>query len=106
MPRQHERVPYLTEIVLEFASGRREARISDLSEGGCFVECLCSVRPGDAVRFDLRVPGASDAVPVEGEVTYVFDGMGFGLKFSRLTDEAGLRIGCLVASMEPTSLAG
>jgi len=106
MPRQHERVPYLTETVLEFASGRREARISDLSEGGCYVECLCPVRPGDVVRLEIGLPGAVAAVPVEGEVTYTFEGMGFGVRFVNLSDDAGLRIGCLVASMEPASQVG
>lgn len=81
MPREHERVPYLTEVVLEFASGRREARVSDLSEGGCYVESWAvGVRVGDTVGFELQMPGGA-LLPVVGEVAYATEGMGFGVKF-------------------------
>ena len=97
MPRQHERVPYLSEIVLDFASGRREARISDLSEGGCYVESWACVGPGDTVRFELQLP-SGEAYAVVGEVTYAFEGMGFGVKFLEMDDSLRGRIGELVES--------
>jgi len=86
MPRQHERVPFHKEIILEFASGRRESRISDLSEGGCYVETWAPVRAGDAVGFDIQLP-SGEVVPVVGEVTYAFEGMGFGVKFLEMNDD-------------------
>ncbi len=91
MPRQHERVPYLTEVVLEFASGKREARISDLSEGGCYVESWAGVMPGDTVRFEMQTP-AGESLPVVGEVTYAFEGMGFGVRFLEMDDAMRRRI--------------
>ena len=91
MPRQHERVPYLTEVTLDFASGKREARISDLSEGGCYVESWASVNPGDTVQFEMQI-SSGESVPVVGEVTYAFEGMGFGVKFLDMDDEVHRRI--------------
>lgn len=81
MPREHERVPLVAEVLLEFASGRREVRISDLSEGGCYVETWATVRTGDPVRFEIILPKGGGKLPVTGEVAYAFDGMGFGVKF-------------------------
>ena len=95
MPRQHERVPFLTEVVLEFASGKREARISDLSEGGCYVESWAGVNPGDTVRFEMQTP-AGESLPVVGEVTHAFEGMGFGVKFLDMNEAMRLRIRELV----------
>ena len=100
MPRQHERVPYLTEVVLEFASGRREARISDLSEGGCYVDSWAGVRPGDTVRFEMQTP-AGDLLPLVGEVAYVFEGAGFGLRFLDLGNDTRHRI-CELMKLEET----
>ena len=87
----------MTEIVLEFASGRREARISDLSEGGCYVECWAGVQPGDTVQFEIQLP-AGETMPVVGEVTYAFEGMGFGVKFLGLGEEHVRRVRELVAA--------
>ncbi len=91
MPRKHERVTFFTEVSLEFASGRREARISDLSEGGCFVECIAAVRTGETVRLTITMLDDTE-VPAVGEITYAFEGMGFGLRFTDLTDDARRRI--------------
>ena len=95
MPRQHERVPYLTEVVLEFASGRREATVSDLSEGGCYIESWAGVQPGDTVQFEMQMP-SGESMPIVGEVTYAFEGMGFGVKFLEINDELRQRIRELV----------
>ena len=56
MPREHDRVSYFTETVLESASGKREARISDLAPGGCYIDSIVGVQPGDAVSFDIVKP--------------------------------------------------
>ena len=80
MPRKQERVPFITEVFLEFSSGRREARISDIGEGGCYVECVATVRPGEVLQFELPLPDGTVA-KASGEVKYVFSGMGFGMRF-------------------------
>ena len=86
MPREQERVPYLTEIVMESMSGRREARISDLSVGGCYIDSIADVNVGEEITFELRSHSAGP-VQLQGRVVYVHPGNGFGLSFTSLSDE-------------------
>lgn len=87
MPREHERYPHFIEIVLESASGKREARISDVSVGGCFIDSIAGVFVTEPVSFVVK---ADDGRIIEfaGEVTYIFPGIGFGVKFADLSEEA------------------
>jgi Tfp pilus assembly protein PilZ len=85
MPRKHERSTFLTEIILESASGKREARISDVSEGGCFVDTIVTVRPGEEVSLTGTLD-SGERLDVKGKVAYVLDGFGFGVEFIELSD--------------------
>jgi hypothetical protein len=84
--RQYERKPFLTEITLEFSSGKREARISDLSMGGCYVDTIASAPEGEPVKISIQTP-SGESMQFEGEVAYVLPGFGFGIRFTDLTDE-------------------
>ena len=57
------------------ASGRQAIRISDISEGGCFVESLATLPPGDRVVLTIGLP-ASGTVEVSGEVVTMEPGIG------------------------------
>jgi hypothetical protein len=85
MPRQHDRTAILLEISLEFASGERTARISDLSIGGCFVDSIASVNVGETVKFKLRMDDNWE--DMSGDITYILPGMGFGLQFKDLSEQ-------------------
>jgi hypothetical protein len=87
MPRQNERVTFLTEVDLEFASGKRSARISDISMGGCYMESIIQVQKGERFDFDITST-TGESARFAGEVAYVFDGMGFGVKFIDLDDSS------------------
>jgi hypothetical protein len=76
----------LIEIVMDSASGRREARISDLSTGGCFIDSIVSVTQGEAVAFEL-VNGEGRSLLFKSEVIYVLPGVGFGVRFTDVTEE-------------------
>jgi hypothetical protein len=84
--REHPRAPFRVEIVLECASGKRQARVSDISVGGCFVETILDLNVGDEVKFELVHPNGG-RLPFVGAVAYHFVGQGFGVKFSGLTDD-------------------
>ncbi len=86
MPREHERFSLLSEIVLESASGKQQARVSDISAGGCFVDTITQVRVGERILFELVHPNG-DRLQFAGEVAYHLSGVGFGLKFVDLSDE-------------------
>lgn len=80
MSRQFERVTVSLEIVLELSSGRREARVSDLSSGGCFVDTIVDVPQGATIQFALKMPDG-EWLNMTGEISHSFPGVGFGLNF-------------------------
>jgi len=86
MPREDERVPYYTEIMLESAAGMRGARISDVSPGGCYVDTISPAIEGEEISFQFRNPKDSK-LKFTGMVAYVMPNLGFGIKFTDLTDE-------------------
>ncbi|HMJ07744.1 MAG TPA: PilZ domain-containing protein [Pyrinomonadaceae bacterium] len=86
MPRKEERISYLNEAILEWSSGRREARISDLSMGGCFVDTIAVIPEGEKITFELRVNDGR-LLRFEGKVAYALSGIGFGIEFTDLSEE-------------------
>ena len=85
MARKHERSTFLTEVLLESSSGRREARISDVSEGGCFVDTIVTMGPGEEVSLSGTLEGG-EKFAVTGKVAYVMEGFGFGVEFTDISD--------------------
>lgn len=86
MPRQFQRHLLSLEITLESSSGKHEARISDLSMDGCFIDTIINVAEGEIASFDLRLAN-DESIPLTGEVVYVMPRIGFGMRFTDLTDE-------------------
>ena len=84
--RDNERQEYLSETVLEFASGKREARISDIGLGGCYVDSIASVTEGESISFVLATP-SGESLLFTGVVAYILQGNGFGIRFTDLTEE-------------------
>ena len=98
MPRKKDRYTYLKEVVLEFTSGRRTARISDISAGGCYIDTIVQVIVGDEVTLHISSTDGS-SMPFDGRVAYVLEGFGFGVEFLNLTDEHNEFLKSLVASV-------
>jgi Tfp pilus assembly protein PilZ len=90
MPRQHERTQYFTEISLESASGKRSARISDVSLGGCFVDTLTNVCAGEEVHLTGQVNDGH--LDIRGKVAYVMNGFGFGVEFTQFDNGSEIAI--------------
>jgi hypothetical protein len=93
--RRHERVQALFDVEWERAAGRYEARTSDLSEGGCFIDTIVAAAVGQELTFRLRLP-AGGWLELRSVVTYHFPNTGFGVRFNVLTDEDRKRLGWLV----------
>jgi hypothetical protein len=97
MPRKLDRFTYLREVELQFASGRRTARISDISAGGCYIDTIVQVLVGDPVTIHITsTDGAS--MPFQGQVAYLLAGNGFGVEFLDVTDEQKKFLASLMAS--------
>ena len=85
MPRKQERTPVSLKIILEWSAGKREARISDLSMGGCFIDCLTPISAGETVSFKIKID-EGEFLELYGEIAYVFRGVGFGVRFLSLSE--------------------
>ncbi len=93
--RRQKRVPVLFDVVWEGKTENYDARTSDLSMGGCFVDTMCRVTTGETLKLRLSLPN-QDWVEVEGLVTYFSANVGFGLKFTRLSEAARKKLEKLV----------
>src|ERR1044072_2922678 len=54
--RMQERVPVSLDVVCESASGKRDARMSDISASGCYIDSITQVAVGEVVTFKTRLP--------------------------------------------------
>jgi len=99
MPRKEDRIAYRNEIILEWSSGKREATISDVSPGGCYVDTIATIPEGESIAFELRAADGT-SVKLTGDVAYVLPGFGFGIEFTNLTDEKKEFLERIIASAE------
>ena len=65
---------------------RHSAHITDLSEGGCYLDAVGEVMVGEIVAFRVLLPD-DDWLYLEGEVRHHHHGMGFGVQFVDLNEE-------------------
>ena len=83
--RSQERLEVSLEAVWD-GSGSRAARITDLSEGGCFVDTIGEVNAGEVLTFRVPLPDGN-LLELTGEVAHQMRPVGFGLRFLQLSDE-------------------
>jgi hypothetical protein len=65
---------------------KHSARITDLSENGCYLDTVGEVMVGEIVAFRVLFPDG-DWLYLEGEVRHHRHGMGFGVQFVDLNEE-------------------
>ncbi len=84
--RKDERVSMNLAARWDGLSGRREARIEDLSMSGCFVNSQGRVDIGEVVGIQIKLP-SGEWLSLRGEVASFIAGTGFGVLFTFLTDD-------------------
>jgi len=84
--RSDERVSINLPARWDGLSGNNEARIEDLSMGGCFVNTRGCVDVGEIVGIEIKLP-AGQWLQLRGEVATYMAGTGFGVLFTFLTEE-------------------
>jgi hypothetical protein len=72
------------------AAGRRDVRIVDLSEDGCFLDAAIPTHPGE--RFSVQVCIDGEKVTLSGEVVYVDRVQGVAVRFVNHSAEAQIRL--------------
>src|SRR6185295_11327888 len=79
-------VPVSLDVVWQGSSGKQDARMSEISMDGCFIESKVQARTlGDIVEFKVHVPGGP-WVSLQGELVEEDYPIGFSLHFRGLTD--------------------
>jgi hypothetical protein len=83
--RNQERMEVSLEAVWD-GHGNRPVRITDLSEGGCYVDTTGESCVGEQLTLRVRMPDGA-WLELTGEVAHHQVPVGFGLRFSALTDD-------------------
>ena len=85
--RSEERVEVSLETVWDGTSSRKcLARITDLSEGGCFVDTTGEAQIGERLTVRIQLPDGG-CLELTGEVAHESRPIGFGLRFVELSEE-------------------
>jgi hypothetical protein len=74
------------DAVWDGKSGNYTARITDLSDGGCYMDSLGDVTMGELLNFKLHLPNG-DWLELTGEVAHHTPPVGFGVRFLDLSEE-------------------
>jgi hypothetical protein len=84
--REDRRASVSLEAWWEGLSGRHQARVSDLSMGGCFIDSLGKAEVGELIVFAIKPPDGR-WLQLRGQVASVDQHVGFSLAFTYLTED-------------------
>jgi c-di-GMP-binding flagellar brake protein YcgR len=84
--RSKPRLSVHLDAVWHAAEEKHSAQITDLSEGGCYLDTVGEVMVGEIVAFRVLLPD-DDWLYLEGEVRHHRHGRGFGVQFIDLNEE-------------------
>jgi PilZ domain len=82
--RRSQRKIILLEAKWESMSHMHEARVDDVSLGGCFVNTFGRVEPNEEVDLQIQLP-SGEWLPLRGKVASYQPGVGFGISFTSLS---------------------
>ena len=89
--RSNQRKRILLEAKWESLSRRHEARVDDVSLGGCFVNTYAQVELGEHIDLEIQLaPG--EWLPLRGQVASYQPGVGFGMSFTSLSTAETARL--------------
>jgi hypothetical protein len=94
--RRNERVSINLPVKWNGFTGHYEARIEDLSLGGCFVTTIGRADVGEVVSLEIKLP-SGEWLQLRGEVVSYHEGIGYGVLFSFLTNDEEQALKDLVA---------
>lgn len=97
--RTEKRWEVCLDAVWEGESGRYTARVTDLSEGGCYIDTLSQASVGEIVNFKVLLPG-SDWLYLKGEVAHRTPPLGFGVRFVELSESDLEKLRALITDLQ------
>jgi hypothetical protein len=97
--RSNKRKLILLEAKWESMSRTHEARVDDVSLGGCFVNTFGRVELNEPVNVQINLPGG-EWLSLSGRVASYQPGVGFGMCFDSLSEEKLATLEELIATTE------
>ena len=85
-PKQNEQVDVSLDVVWHGTSGKYDARMCEISLGGCFIDSMGQEILGETINFKVHLP-AGPWVTLQGEVIHQEYPIGFEVGFTNLTEE-------------------
>ncbi|HEV2835600.1 MAG TPA: PilZ domain-containing protein [Pyrinomonadaceae bacterium] len=101
--RSSNRKKVLLEAKWESMSRQHEARVDDVSLGGCFVNTYGPVELDEPVKLQILLP-AGGWLAIRGTVASCEPGVGFGMAFTFVSDEDKASLKELIASAAERSV--
>jgi hypothetical protein len=95
--RTSERKKVLLEAKWSSMSRRHEARVDDVSLGGCFVNTYGHVELDEPVDLQILLP-SGEWLALRGTVASYQPGVGFGMSFTLLSDQEEVLLKELIAT--------
>jgi hypothetical protein len=95
--REDKRASVSIQAWWEGQSGRHEARVSDLSMGGCFIDTLSRAEIGEIIVFAIKKPDGR-WLELRGQVASVDEHVGFSLAFTYLTEDEQSALARIIAA--------
>lgn len=80
-------------------SSTHEARVDDISLGGCFVDTVGRVELNEAVDLEIHHP-SGEWLSLRGQVMSYQPGVGFGMSFTSLSEDEVAALKDLTSSLE------
>jgi Tfp pilus assembly protein PilZ len=84
--RNEKRLEVCLDALWDGKSGNYSARITDLSEGGCYIDTLGEAQVGEVLNLKLQVQNG-EWLELTGEVAHEMPPLGFGIRFLELPAE-------------------
>ena len=95
--RTSKRKRLLLDAKWESMSTAHEARVDDVSVGGCFVDTFGRVELNEEVNLEIRLPSGK-WLPLKGYVVSYQPGVGFGVAFTSLNEQQLALLNDLIAT--------
>ncbi|HEV2836602.1 MAG TPA: PilZ domain-containing protein [Pyrinomonadaceae bacterium] len=80
-------------------SSSRPARITDLSESGCFVDAIGDSYHGERLTLKIQLPDGA-WLELTAEVVHQMQPVGFGLRFVNLSDQQHEQLQAFIAYLK------
>lgn len=97
--RTEKRLEVCLDAVWDGNSGKHPARVTDLSEGGCYVDSLGESHVGEILNIKLKLQNG-EWLELSGEVAHLMPPMGFGLRFVNLNSEQFEKLRSLLENLQ------